>query len=736
MPNRPSTQWPVRLLALASGIAMSAAALAQAATPTGVAKGAQDAGAASQPTINQLLTDFIHYVKIDQKELARSFGQALLDRKISGVEFAGLVEDSPQGETRFEEAIRDAMRDPALEDVAAGLLSLRETGRRDRARDPQEIGRNVTLLGETQRARLLARSRLAFAGEFAAPQLLEAIGKGDKQIVQAEAQELLAAMGPDAVAPLSAALIGLDPAMQERVARVLGRAGQPTAIPYLVECHNATESAQVKGACAKAISEINPSINPTADSSVLFVALAEEYYAEPPAITRQAGEEHQLVWNFEPGVGLYATPVRTEVYHEAMAMRLCERALRKNAAVTGAAPLWLAANFSRHLDQPADYENPLYPPERRDAMYYAVAAGAPAVSDVLARALRDSDTPLARLAIDALARTAGAETLAASEGGENALQLALAYPDRRTRFEAAMALADAQPRATFPGSDRVVPILAGAIRDAASRYAVVVTPDVARQQALQRSLQAQGYTVLAPSATLEGAADVIAEAPGVDLIVSDLTSGATLSMLEHARSSAKLGAAPVLALLPQSGYTELFPRFQSDPLTRVARAGISDAELAAAATRLVERASGAPVTPEQASELSLRALRALRDISLTGSDVYQIGDAAKPLMSALDVAKGKVRLDIADVLSRIDSPECQTKLMEAAFASSGAERLALFERVSDSARRFGNRLPERLVTRLIETASTAQGEEATGAAALVGALNLPNSALSPLILGK
>lgn len=723
----------VRLLILASGVAMSASALAQAATQ-GVTK--PGAAAAAQPTIQQLLTDFIHYVKIDQKELARANGQALLDRGLSGVEFAGLVEDAPQGEARFEEAIRDALRDPALEAVAAGLLSLREQGRRESARDPKEIERNITLLGETQRGRLLAKSRLAFAGEYAAPQLIAAAALGDKPIIQAEAQELMAAMGPDIAAPLSAALLGLEPTMQERAARVLGRAGQPLAIPYLVECHNATTSDSVKRACAKALAEINPSINPSADSAPLFVALAEEHYAESQAITRQAGETHQLVWNFEPGMGLYATPVRTEVYHEAMTMRLCERALRKNPAVAGAAPLWLAANFSRQLDQPADYDNPMYPADRREAMYYAVAAGAPAVGEVLSRALRDSDTPLARLAIDALALTSGAQTLTASTGGANPLSTALAYPDRRTRFEAAMALADSQPESTFEGSDRVVPILSGMIRDGASRFAVVIAPEVERQQAVQKALQAQGYTVLAPSATLDGAADVIAEAPGVDLIVSDMTTSATLGMLEQARASARLSATPLLALLPQSGYTELFPRFQTDPLTRVVRAGISDAELSTAASRLVERASGAPITPEQANQLSLRALRALRDIAISGSTVYQVSDAAPPLMSALDRAQGQVRLDLADVLARINSDACQTKLLEAAFASSGDDRLALFARTSDSAKRFGNLLPERLVNRLLETAATASGAEATGAAALVGALNLPSSALAPLILGK
>lgn len=45
----------------------------------------------------------------------------------------------------------------------------------------------------------------------------------------------------------------------------------------------------------------------------------------------------------------------------------------------------IAANFSREIDSPANYTNPAYPATRRDAMYYAVAAGSSTAQRVLAR---------------------------------------------------------------------------------------------------------------------------------------------------------------------------------------------------------------------------------------------------------------------------------------------------------------------------------------------------------------
>ncbi len=56
--------------------------------------------------------------------------------------------------------------------------------------------------------------------------------------------------------------------------------------------------------------------------------------------------------------------------------------------------------------------------------------------------------------------------------------------------------------------------------------------------------------------------------------------------------------------------------------------------------------------------------------------------------------------------------------------------------VADSAKRFGNQLEARQVDRVVELAMKAEAAEAAAAAALVGALNLPNDNLIPLILGS
>ncbi len=697
---------------------------------------AQEGGAAINGATNQqLLTDFIHYVKIDQKELAASYGRALLERGLSPEEFLGLVEDSPQATQRFDEAVRQALRDPALEALAAELFGQFRQGQMDRARNPEEISKSIALLDDTQRARMLARQRLAAAGEYATPQLLEALSRGEAYLVQRAAEDLLVDMGGDVVAPLCAALLHVEPTLQERLCRTLGRIGRSSALPFLIETHAGATSDAVKSAALEAIGRIG-GLPEGKGVAGLYVDLAERYAGESAELTRFPGESHQLVWSYESGVGLFATPVRSEVFHEAMAMALTEHALGLDPEVRGAAGLWIASNISRELDAPEGYENPVYPASRRDAMYYAVASGASVMDGVLGRALGSRDTALARVAIRALNQTAGGRSMASAASEGSSLASALTYPDRRVQVEAALALAGSAPASEFVGSDRVTPILGAAIRDAGARFALVISTDPERRQALQRMTESAGYTSLAPAPSLDEAAGAVADASGVDLIVSEGTGTAMEALIAGARSSAKLGATPILALLPHASFNELLSKYERDPLTRLAREGVSSAQLQEAAVALVERASGPVWSEDEALTYSLRALRALRDMAIEGSSVFRVEDALRPLLSALGQRAGRVRLEVADVLSRIPAPEAQQGVMDGALDASGDERLLLLERVGHSARRFGNMLDDRQLRRLVELTRGPDDREATGAAALMGALDLPGSQLAPLILSK
>jgi len=694
---------------------------------------------ADEASPQQMLKDFIHYVLIARYDAADLMGQQLLSLDMPAQAFTDLLDTSGEY-NRFKSAVGEAMRrDPGgqLEATAAALERLYETGRLERARSPDEIARNVSLLTGQLQARYLATRRLLTAGEYGMPQLVEALLDQQHPELQATVQDILVELGSQSVMPLCVTLLNVRGGQQELVANVLGIKGYRTALPFLADVAESTSESFVREACNRAIDRLGG----TGGASVadLYLQLGEIYYAERPEVTSFPGEEHQLLWSYlagAPGVSLVMTPIRTEVFHEAMAMRMAEATLRENAQSVEGAALWVASNIKRGVEQPADYENPAYGSDRRDPMYFAVAAGMPVDHRVLARGLDTRNTPLAREAIAAIERIAGGAQLWSGASDRRPLVEALGYPNRRVQYEAALAFGAAQPSSPFTESDRVVPLLASAVRDASARYAIILTDEVEKYQALRRILEAEGYQVLPRGSTIEELNQDIADAPGIDVLVTALSADASLQVIEQARYGAKLAATPLLALVDPLEAATLTPRFERDPMVMVRRAGLPEEAIAGAVGQLVEQASGGPISPEEARAYSERAITVLRDLAVSGNEVLHVSDATGPLVGALGDSTGERRMAIAEVLAYIADPRAQKAIADVALAAQGPEQAALLGKVADSAKRFGNQLDERQVARVVAIAKDTSPEESLAAAALLGALGVPNSDLLPQILGQ
>lgn len=693
---------------------------------------------------SEQISDFLHFVRIARFDVATGVGQELIRADIDPRTFADLVEKSKDGVGRFMETTARAMRVPELEATAGSLLRLYEEGKLRRARDPEQVAEAITLLGgNTRRGQDLARQRLMAAGEYAMPQLLPALTDSKNPALQAQVATLLVEMGRQAIIPLTTALPSLPADQQERVVNALGQIPYRTSLPFLLDVRDTTTSAEVRRAAERAIASIEggSSAGVAASAADLYVRLAENYYDRKSELTSFPGEDHQLLWSFDPGLGLVMTPIISGVYYDAMAMRMTERALSLRSDNPEAVSLWVAANFSREIRQPRGYENPAYPAERREAMYYAVAAGPSVSQRVLGRAIDDRDTQLSRRAIAAIDRTTGGAALWAGDGTRRPLLEALTYPNRRVQYEAALAIASAHPSEAFAGSDRVVPVLTGAIREATLKIAAAIAPDTETYQRIRRVLESDGYSVLPMSSSLDGLSVPIAESPAVDvLVVASMNTAAMPELIQAVRVNPKLSAAPVLVLTSVDGYMELRRRYDRDTTIAVRQSSVSDQMLGLALTELVRAASGGPITPDEAMVYSSRAVSALRDLAVSGNSVLSVSDSAGSLIGVLlDTSRASSaavnRLDVAEVLSRVNQPRAQQAVMDAALNAAGPERVAFLSKVADSAKRHGNLLTRVQVERLVELARTNDRSEATAAAAVLGALNLPNADLADLILG-
>lgn len=695
--------------------------------------------AAAQPGADldqefELLRDFIHFVKIARFDVAADLGNQLLDLGMDAESFVDLIEHSRE-QQRFEEAVAAGLRVPVLEPVAAKLESAFREGKLARARNPQEITRNIELLTQGLRARSLGRERLITAGEYAMPQLLEAFLQQKDLALKAQVQRLLVDMGRHAIIPLTTAMIGLDASNQEAIADVLGLIPYRTSLPALIDLYQSTDNDGVRQACGRAISRLGG--NPASDVSDMYSLLAGSYYAEPAELTSFTNEAHQLFWSFDPGLGLVMIPIETPVFHEAMAMKMSERSLRLDPSDQETLGLWISSNYSRELDTPDGYENPLYASSRRSAEYYGIAVGPDIDQLVLRRGLDTRDTPLVRLAIDALSKTAGARSLwGQPTDGRYPLLEALSYQNRRVQFESALALGNAQPAESFSGAERVIPLLASAVKDAASRRAIVLTGhDRESYDQYRQSLESLGFIVLPPAEN--GISDIeamIAEVPTIDLIVTSMGYDDSLLAVESARAENKLSVTPVLALMGPDDVIPMTRQYRRDQTVSVRRAAITNSAFDESVSTLIQAASGGPISVEEAEEYEYRAIEVLRELAISNNQVLNVSDAASILIDVLDQVDGFTLLDIAEIISYMPQEKAQRAIMNKALEGSGEIQRELLTIVADSGKRFGNQLDNRQIRRLIQLAQDSDNELATVAVGTMGALEVTNTALVPLIL--
>jgi hypothetical protein len=191
-----------------------------------------------------------------------------------------------------------------------------------------------------------------------------------------------------------------------------------------------------------------------------------------------------------------------------------------------------------------------------------------------------------------------------------------------------------------------------------------------------------------------------------------------------------------MAVVNRQAATDMAAKYDRDPTVYVIREGVPDSQLATAAEQLIVQAEGGRITAAEAETYKTRSLAVLRDLAVSGNTALTVGDAATALVAAMPEAARSIKLQIAEVLSYIPAERVQSALLEEALGAEGDDRVLLLAITADSAKRWGNLSQPRLVGQLVRVAVSENEAEATAAAALMGAMDLPNDRLIPLILGE
>ncbi len=409
---------------------------------------------------------------------------------------------------------------PATRSLAEPLASKLAAASRRNSTQPDRINRFIGDLTKTREEQEYALDRLREAGPFAVPAMLNA---ADNPALSDEDHALLVSnMGRldlSAVPPLIAALDAPKPRLAADAAKAIGLIGDPRAVVALT-------------ALAASLDPNAPEIARSAAQRAIARITGRPYVAQPTSpirlLTIEAQRYHRhaikfpgdpvVVWLWDPSA---QTPVpktvsRTEA-EGYFGLKFARAALaidptdRPAQVVIASIALEKAAERAGLDRFPAD--------DPSGTFAAAIAAGPGLLGDVLRAAIADHKYDLAAVAATALGKVTDANGLAV-RGTSNPLVEALSSPDRRTRFAAARALVLLDPRVSFAGSSRVVPVLAQFVTAQTRPRALVIDGNTTRGSQLTGQLAALGYDPVLAATGDEGFR-VAAESADIELILID-----------------------------------------------------------------------------------------------------------------------------------------------------------------------------------------------------------------------
>ncbi len=698
-----------------------------------------------------LAEDGWHFAQIGRFRWADAQFKALVESNPDSVALLELARQNPNRHLTLIKLLNNTDVGPS----AAQFLKVLEQGEELLRTNAYEITVNIAKLLGTPREVHNASMRLRDSGEYAIPQLIQALQNPSEPGLTPAVIQVLPQIGRSALNPMCIALNMEDDITRGVLIDAAGSIGYKQVLPYLAKvAANDKASAQVRSAASQAMVALGHGGN--ADVAGMFYQLGEQYYDGIDSLRADPTVDMANVWYLRDG-GLRYIKVPRNVFVDIMAMRCCEEALIANPSHTAATALWLAANFRREaklaLGVESDKPNPLAvkdgtkPDHYPRAIYFARAAGPMYNHMVLARAVKDRDPGVALGAIAALAATAGGKSLVGAEDVKQPLVQTLSFPNRQVRIKAALALARAMPETPFAGAQNVVPVLNEALAQSGRRAALVIDPDNNLRNKFQTLLRILGYECGVGSnvhQAREHGSKASLTAYDLILVASDVGEPDLLTTINDLRRQFETAATPILIVAKSDGVTKASRIARGAAGVEVLLSEVIDmgdsAQIQKQMAERLGRASQAlgmnPLDVDLSLSLALEAAEVLRDIAESHLKVYDFSRAVPALVTTMESRSEVLRIACAHALALSASAPAQSAIAEAAMnADRGSdERVAMFGSLAESARRNGNLLGGDLVGKLIDFTLNEQDLILQGAASkALGALDLPSNKASEII---
>lgn len=709
------------------------------------AQQADDAAAAAAPAapgavtpeqlaaVKPFVENFWHYGKIGRYELASAEAQKILDAPVEPVVVLTAFEQV--AESRRDNLDQWMIRFAGIEglkDATARLQEKISAGHVARRSNPAAIREHIERLSVNERAYALAVGRLRQSGELAVPFMIEYLRDNTKTQFHAGIRRALRDMGRTVVNPLTAATEMGDANVLLVVVSALGDLGYDDAGPFLARLAEAEATpATVKEAARQAMTKLGVS----GASADLFTRLGDKLYYDRSAISIDPRSPAGYVWYWSNERGLYKQDVPTPIFNELMAMRASEYALKLGGGQGDALSLWLASNYKREVELPEGATDPTRQENQPDAHYYGVSAGAQYLNAALARALKDRNPALALKVIQSMDDIAGQSNFSSQAG--TPLVDALTFDDRRVRFEAAFALAQALPQQAFEGGERVVPLLAEAVAQTGVPSALLVMRTQDEVNSLIEGMKGAGGVIAEGATGAEAAVAAGQSMNAVDVIIvsEDLGAAEIDKLFSLAGQNPRLSGAARL-VLTKTAASPYEVQKTNDPLLSTAQA--SDAQGVKAAMEAARAKAGAlPMDAEVATGYATRAAQLLQRLAISRGQVMDVSVARASLLQSLNDERPEIVMLVGQTLALINAPDAQSGLLDKAMAEGVSDevRISLYKSLATSAKFFGNKLDQAKTDQLIKVVAETQNLDVRSAAAEAhGALNLPADQAKKLVV--
>jgi hypothetical protein len=719
----------VPLIALPSTWAQDAAADAPAA-PVDAASAPVDLATAVE--------NYWHYGKIARYDLQNAEGKKILD---AGTDPTALLELFEKTASRHGDNLDDwILRWQGVKDASATATSIAQAlqkGRYSRRANQDYIETQINRLGNGERAYILGLQQLRESGELAVPLMVSYLQNPSHASLHGPIRRALRDLGRAVINPLVAATEMKDANTLLTLIDILSEIGYDVPAPYLARLAQGSDvTLSVQSAARAALGRLGaPQDIKAADA---FFDLAERVYYGKSALSVDLKAPVAYVWFWDDTKGLTKKDIPPAIFGAVMAMREAEYSLKLGNSRGDALSLWLAADYKREALLPEGKTDTTRPDNYPSAHYFGVSSGVSHLYTTLSRALKDGDSAVAIRAIKSLREIVGASSLAPD--ASTPLVTALRFPDRLVRYEAAFALAAANPKQPFTGSERVVPLLAEAISQTGTSNVVVLAPQGADADAVDLNKTLQGLKAAGVGAvggtTAQEAMSASNALPSVDAIVlfEAAPRSEIDSLISMAASSPRLERTPRIVVV-QSGASSFVTDAATNPLVSTIQSNTPDAIKGQLETAR-QKAGSLPLDEKTATEYALEAASLLQQLS-GRTQAYDLLTSESALESALSDTRPEIVKAAGNVLASLDTATVQPALLQAATADKVSDdvQVSLFKSLADHAKQYGNRLNDNQRATLEKVVEDDANLDVRAAAAEVrGALNLPADQAKTIII--